>query len=122
MADLKQIDEYEEALKEQMNLEFDYFPMEEFKNAGIVINENDPVLKSAADAELFNIEQVLQQQQPEKRAPSVSHMHRYQHDKHSKQDEGMSEHMKMQVTEINKAASKLVQAESETDSTTLEHN
>ena len=30
MADLKQIDEYKEMLKEQMNQEFDNFPMEEF--------------------------------------------------------------------------------------------
>ena len=60
-----------------MNQEFDYFPMEEFKNAGIVTNKNDPELKSAADAELFNIEQqVLQQQQPEKHTLPVSHMHK----------------------------------------------
>ena len=38
MADLKQINEYEESLKEQMNQEFDNFPMEEFKDAGVVTN------------------------------------------------------------------------------------
>ena len=58
------------------------------KNAGVVSNKNDHELKSAADAELFNIEQqVLQQQQHEKRASPVSHVHKYQIDKHSMQDE-----------------------------------
>ena len=66
MADLKQIDEYEETHKEQMNQEFDNFPIEEFKDAGVVSNKNDPKLNSAAGAELFKIEQeVLQQQQHE---------------------------------------------------------
>ena len=87
MADLKQIDEYEETLKEQLNQEFDNFPIEEFKDTGVVTNENDPGLKLAADAELFNIEQqVVQQQQLEKCAPPVSHMHKHEHDKHSMQD------------------------------------
>ena len=63
MADLKQINEYEENLHEQMNQEFDNFPMEEFKDAGVVTNQNDPELKSAADAELFTIEQKVLQQQ-----------------------------------------------------------
>ena len=64
MADLKQIDEHEETPKEQMNQEFDYFPMEEFKDAGIVINDKDPELKLATQAELYTLEQqVLQQQQ-----------------------------------------------------------
>ena len=75
MADLKQIDEYEETLKEKMNDEFDHFPMEEFKDAGVVSNNNDPELKLAAQAELFTLEQqVLQQQQHEKHAPTVSHV------------------------------------------------
>ena len=87
MADLKQIDEYEDTLKEEMNQEFDNFPMEEFKDAGVVSNENDPALKLAANAELFTIEQVLQQQQLEKCAPPVSHVHKQQHDKHSMQEE-----------------------------------
>ena len=88
MADLKQIDEYEENLKEQMNQEFDNFPMEEFKDAGVVTNQNDPELKSAADAELFNIEQrVLQQQSLDKCAPPVSHVHKQQHNKHSMQED-----------------------------------
>ena len=82
MAELKQIDEYEETLKEQMNQEFDNFPMEEFKDAGVVSNENDPNLKLAANAELFTKEQqVLQQQQLEKRTPPVSHVHKQQHRK-----------------------------------------
>ena len=87
MADLKQNDEYKKTLKEQMNQEFDNFPMEDFKEARVVSNENDPELKSAADAVLFNIEQVLQQQQPKKHAPPASHMHKDQHNKHSTQDE-----------------------------------
>ena len=88
MADLKQIDEYKDTLKEQMNQEFDNFPMEEFKDAGVVSNEHDPDLKLAANAELFTIkQQVLQQQQLEKRASSVSHVHKQQHDKHSMQEE-----------------------------------
>ena len=41
MADLKQINEYEETLKEQMNQEFENFPKEEFRDAGVVSNEND---------------------------------------------------------------------------------
>ena len=88
MADLKQIDEYEENLNEQMNQEFDNFPMEEFKDAGIVTYKNDPDLKSAADAELFTIEQKVLQQQPlDKRTPPVSHMHKQQHDKQSWQED-----------------------------------
>ena len=63
MADLKQIHEYKETLKEQINQDFDYFPMEELKNSGILTNKSDPELKSATDAELFNIEQQLLQQQ-----------------------------------------------------------
>ena len=87
MVDLKQIDEYEETRNEQMNQEFDNFPMEEFKDAGVVINNEDPELKLAAQAELYTLEQqVLQQQQQEKCTPIVSHMHK-QHDKVSTQDE-----------------------------------
>ena len=56
MADLKQIDEYEASIQEQLNNEFDYFPLKEFKNAGVIPNQNDPGLKLAADAELFEIE------------------------------------------------------------------
>ena len=83
MADLKQIDEYEASIQEQLNNEFDYFPLKEFNNAGVIPNENDPGLKLAADAELFEIEQQVMQQQPdEKRAPKVSHMH-HQHDSDS---------------------------------------
>ena len=62
MADLKQIDEYESSIQEQLNNEFDYFPLKEFKNAGVIPNENDPGLKLAADAELFKIEQQVLQQ------------------------------------------------------------
>ena len=81
MADLKQIDEYEETRKEQMNQEFNNFPMEEFKDAGVVINNRDTELKFATQAELYTLEQqVLQQQQQEKHAPTVSHVHK-QHEK-----------------------------------------
>ena len=87
MADLKQIDEHEETLKEQMNQEFDYFPMEEFTDAGIVTNNKDPELKLAAQAELYTLEQqVLQQQQQEKRVSTVSHMQK-QHEADITQDE-----------------------------------
>ena len=86
MADLKQIDEYEASIQEQLNNEFDYFPLKEFNNAGVIPNENDPGLKLAADAELFEIEQQVMQQQPdEKRAPKVSHVH-HQHDSDSTKD------------------------------------
>ena len=51
--------------------------MEEFKDAGIVINNEDPELKLAAQAELYILEQqVLQHQQQEKHAPIVSHVHK----------------------------------------------
>ena len=87
MADLKQIDEHEETLKEQMNQEFDYFPMEEFKYAGIVLNDKDPELKLATQAELYTLEQqVLQQQQQEKCASTVSHVQK-QHEADSTKDE-----------------------------------
>ena len=86
MADLKQIDEHEETLKEQMNQEFDYFPMEQFKDAGIVINDKDTELKLVAQAELYILEQqVLQQQQQDKRTSTVSHVHK-QHAADSTQD------------------------------------
>ena len=72
MADLKQIDEYKASIQEQLNNEFDYFPLKEFNNAGVIPNENDPGLKLAADAELFEIEQQVMQQQPdEKHTPKV---------------------------------------------------
>ena len=75
MADLKQIDEHEETLKEQMNQEFDYFPIEQFKDAGIVINDKEPELKLATQAELYTLEQqMLQQQQQNKCASTVSHV------------------------------------------------
>ena len=87
MADLKQIDEYEETLKEPMNQEFDYFPMEEFKDAGVVINDKDPELKLATQAELYTLEQqVLQQQQQEKHTSTVSHVQK-QHETDSTRDE-----------------------------------
>ena len=87
MADLKQMDEHEETLKEQMNQEFDYFPMEEFKDAGIIANNKDPELKLAAQAELYTLEQqVLQQQQQEKCVSTVSHMQN-QHEADITQDE-----------------------------------
>ena len=53
--------------------------MEEFKDAGIVINDKDPELKLATQAELYTLEQqVLQLQQQEKRASTVSHMQKQQ--------------------------------------------
>ena len=35
MADLKQIDEYEASIQEQLNNEFDCFPLKEFNNAEV---------------------------------------------------------------------------------------
>ena len=86
MADLKQIDEYEASIQEQLNNEIHHFPLKEFNNAGVIPNQNDPGLKLAADPELFEIEQqVLQQQPGEKHAPKVSHVH-HQHDNDSTKD------------------------------------
>ena len=42
MADLEKIDEYEASIQEQLNNEFDYFPLKEFKNAGVIPTQNDP--------------------------------------------------------------------------------
>ena len=42
--------------------------MEEFKDAGIVINDKDPELKLAAQAELYTLEQQVLQQQQDKKA------------------------------------------------------
>ena len=87
IADLKLIDEYKETLKEQTNEEFDYFPMEEFKDAGVVHNNKDPELKLAAQAELYTLEQqVLQQQQQEKHVPPVSHVQNQQEEYSSKHE------------------------------------
>ena len=87
MADLKQTDEYGETLKEQRNEEFNFFPIEEFKEAGVVDNDKDPELQLAAQAQLYTLEQqVLHQQPQEKHAQTVSHLHK-QHDKVSTQDE-----------------------------------
>ena len=86
MVHLKQIDEHEETLKEQMNQEFDYFPMEEFKDAGIIPNNKDPELKLATQAELYTLEQQVLQQQQEKRTSTVSHMQK-QHEADITQDE-----------------------------------
>ena len=86
MVDLKQIYEYKASIQEQLNNEFDCFPLNEFNNAGVISNENDPGLKLAADAELFEIEQQVMQQQPDqKRTPNVSHVH-HQHESDSTKD------------------------------------
>ena len=61
MADLKRIDEYEASIQEKLNEEFDHFPLEEFDNAGVIHNENDPGLNLATYAELFEIEQKVLQ-------------------------------------------------------------
>ena len=83
---MKQIDEYEASIQEELNNEFDYFPLKEFNNAGVISNQNGPGLKLAADAELFEIKQHVMQQQPdEKHAPKVSHVH-HQHDSDSTKD------------------------------------
>ena len=61
--------------------EFDCFPLEEFKNAGQVSNINNHDLKQSADAELFELDQqVLQQQPTQQCASKVSHVHK--HDNH----------------------------------------
>ena len=55
--------------------------------SGIVINDKDPELKFAAQTELYTLEQqVLQQQQQEKCASTVSHMQK-QHETDSTQNE-----------------------------------
>ena len=86
MADLKLIDEYEASIQEKLNEEFDHFSLEEFDNAGVIHNENDPGLKLAADAKLLEIEQKVLQKQPDKKhTPKVSHLHQ-QHDNDSTKD------------------------------------
>ena len=57
MADLKKIDEAELDLQKMQDKEFNRFPLDEFKNAGQISNDNDPGLLQARAAELYNIEQ-----------------------------------------------------------------
>ena len=56
MADLKRIDEAEKENKKLKDVEFDNFPLEQFSEAGKVANEGDPLLKAAADTELYDLE------------------------------------------------------------------
>ena len=76
MADLKQIDEVEKTHKEREEGEFQYFPLEHFKDAGQIVNEQDPVLREARAAELFLLEQEsLQLPISQKSSKEVSHVH-----------------------------------------------
>ena len=56
MAELKRIDEAEQENKKLRDLEFKYFPLEQFSDTGRVANEGDPNLKAAADTELYDLE------------------------------------------------------------------
>ena len=83
MADFQDIDEYEQTQKQREEEEFDSFPIEEFKNAGQIVNEKDPWLKEAGAAELLTIEQqVLQQPVHKEHSEQVSDMHNYHNDQH----------------------------------------
>ena len=56
MAELKSIDEAECKSKKLRDLEFNDFPLENFVDAGKVVNQGDPHLKAAADIKLYNLE------------------------------------------------------------------
>ena len=56
MAELKRIDEAENANKKLRDVHFGEFPLEQFSDAGKVANEGDPHLKAAADTELYDLE------------------------------------------------------------------
>ena len=56
MGELKRIDEAEQENKKLRDLEFKYFPLEQFSDAGKVANEGDPHLKVAANTELYDLE------------------------------------------------------------------
>ena len=76
MADLRQIDQYDQICKEKEDTEYSSFPIQEFKQAGQVENMKDPGLQEAAAAELYNLEQkvTFDSQQYENSAPQVSHV------------------------------------------------
>ena len=56
MAELKRIDEAEKENTKLRNVQFENFPLEQFSDAGKVVNEGDPHLKAAADTELYDLE------------------------------------------------------------------
>ena len=56
MAELKRIDEAENENKKLRDVQFGSFPLEQFSDAGKVVNEGDPHLKAAADTELYDLE------------------------------------------------------------------
>ena len=56
MAELKRIDEAENENKKLRDVQFGEFPLEQFSDAGKVVNEGDPHLKAAADTELYDLE------------------------------------------------------------------
>ena len=56
MANLKRIDDAESENKKLRDVQFEYFPLEQFSEAGKVANEGDPQLKEAADMELYDLE------------------------------------------------------------------
>ena len=56
MAKLKRIDEAKQKNNKLRDLEFKDFPLEQFSDAGRVVNEVDPHLKAVADTELYDLE------------------------------------------------------------------
>ena len=56
MAELKRIDEAENENKKLRDVQFGDFPLEQFSDAGKVVNKGDPHLKAAADTELYDLE------------------------------------------------------------------
>ena len=56
MAELKRIDEAEKENKTLRDVQFGDFPLEQFSDAGRVTNKGDPLLKTAADIELYDLE------------------------------------------------------------------
>ena len=56
MAELKRIDEVEKENKKLRDVQFEDFPLEQFSDAGRVVNEGDPHLKAAANTELYDLE------------------------------------------------------------------
>ena len=55
MAELRRINEAENEKKKLRDVQFGNFPLEQFSDAGKVVNEGDPHLKAAADTELYDL-------------------------------------------------------------------
>ena len=56
MAELKRIDEAEKENKKLRDVQFEDFPLEQFSDAGRIVNEGDSQLKAAADTKLYDLE------------------------------------------------------------------